>query len=66
MLITEVPQPTLVSRHAEIIEFIRVIMFLEQFLRTLVLGGFSTQKALASEAPPQALLGELTALPQTP
>ena len=42
----------------------RVITFLEQFLRTF--GGFSTQKALASGAEPQAPLGELTALPQTP
>ena len=55
-----------VPRHAEIIEFIYVITFLEQFLRTFGGGGVAMQKALASGAMPQAPLGELAALPQTP
>ena len=71
MLIT--PPANFGASHAEIIEFFlrrRVITFLEQFLHTFGGGGggggVSTQKALASGAPPQAPLGELTALPQTP
>ena len=35
-----------------------------QFLRCF--WGFSTQKALASRAPPQTPMGELTALPRAP